>query len=143
MPEIEFPITVTGFDRGVSEVLKARFLSHELTGSWLSVRLVGEEGTRLGVLLGEIARGTYVAFEPKTGRLSFDFCLHNPAIWVPSLNRVVWGCESWWGVISSPEQLRNITDADIENIWYVRALKELSAKADEQESAPSGDVDGT
>lgn len=52
----------------------------------------------------------------------------NPAIFVPELNRIVWGYGSWWGEIESEDKLREITDADIQNVWYVRALKQLNEK---------------
>jgi hypothetical protein len=29
-------------------------------------------------------------------------------------------------VIETPDDLRRITDADIENVWYVRALRDLA-----------------
>ena len=45
---------------------------------------------------------------------------------MPDLKRLVMGYESWWGIIESEEQLRQITNFDIENIWYVKALKALS-----------------
>lgn len=49
----------------------------------------------------------------------------NPAIYVPALDKIVWGYGSWWGEIESEEKLHQITDADIQNVWYVRALKQL------------------
>ncbi|MDR1282420.1 MAG: hypothetical protein LBK99_16600 [Opitutaceae bacterium] len=49
----------------------------------------------------------------------------NPAIYVPDLDKIVWGYDSWWGEIKSEGKLREITDADIQNQWYVRALAQL------------------
>lgn len=57
----------------------------------------------------------------------------NPAIYVPELDEIIWGYGSWWGKIESEENLRQITDADIENVWYVRALKQLAELKDKQE----------
>ena len=85
-------------------------------GSFVSVRPCGDEyedKTYLGLYVGEVAIGDTMS-------------LHNPCIWVPDLKQYIFGCESWWGVIDSEDDLRKITDADIENVWYVRALKELS-----------------
>lgn len=56
----------------------------------------------------------------------------NPAIYIPELDRIVWGYGSWWGKIESEEKLRQITDADIQNVWYVRALKQLSDSANDK-----------
>jgi len=59
---------------------------------------------------------------------------NNPAIYVPEFDKIIWGGESWWGAIKSEETLREITDGDINNVWYVRALKAMSgveSKADD------------
>ena len=50
----------------------------------------------------------------------------NPAIYVPVLDKIIWGYGSWWGPIKSEEHLKQITDEDIQNIWYVKALKQLA-----------------
>ena len=55
----------------------------------------------------------------------------NPAIFIPSLNKIVWGYGSWWGEIASAEKLHQITDSDIQNVWYVRALKQLQSQQPE------------
>lgn len=54
----------------------------------------------------------------------------NPAIWVPDQNRIVWGMGSWWGIIEKEEDLKKITNQDIENVWYVKALKALADGAE-------------
>lgn len=41
------------------------------------------------------------------------------------LQRIIFGAESWWGIIESLEELKDITDDDINNIWYVKALKAM------------------
>lgn len=48
----------------------------------------------------------------------------NPMILIPETKSVVFGAESWWGPIEKEEDLRQITDADIQDIWYVKALKQ-------------------
>jgi hypothetical protein len=68
-------------------------------------------------------------FNPKTGVLEVGLAMHNPAIWVPDLKRIVFGMESWWGVIDNPDDLKQITDADIQNVWYVKALQGLEGGA--------------
>jgi len=35
------------------------------------------------------------------------------------------GCGSWWGAIDNEEDLKDITDSDIENVWYVQLLKKI------------------
>ena len=49
----------------------------------------------------------------------------NPVIFIPDLMRVVLGIESWWVVIKKPKDLKKITDADIQNVWYAKALKSM------------------
>jgi hypothetical protein len=62
--------------------------------------------------------------------------MHNPAIFVPTLGKLLYGCELWWSKISSPDDLRTISDADIDNVWYVQALKSLqAATSDGRETA--------
>ena len=122
-----FPIRVTEIKGEEMKALVPCLWPSTPTGAWVSIRIVGEEGTRLGVFLGDVALGFRANHDPETGLLTIGFGHYNPAIWVPGLNRVVYGCQSWWSVISSPEQLHQITDLDIQNVWYVKALKELTA----------------
>ena len=120
----EFPRTVDGVDVG-------SFTREGVTpaGTWVAVRPCAadcEDKTYLGVYLGDFALGAFVSLHKPSNRLRV-LPHTNPAIYVPDLKRVVRGCESWWGVIKGPDDLRKISDADIENLWYVKALKELSA----------------
>ena len=51
----------------------------------------------------------------------------NPAIFVPELKKIIYGCESWWGTINNQDDLSdlNISDDDIQNTWYVKLLHEM------------------
>ena len=49
----------------------------------------------------------------------------NPAIYVFDLQRIIFGAESWWSIIENQEELKDITDDDINNQWYVKALKAM------------------
>ena len=120
--EIEFPIEISSVDSRVGMPRQS-----SLTGKWVSIRPVGVKETYLGVYLGDFPVAVFSSYNTKTKKLSL-VPHNNPAIYVPDLKRVVWGCESWWGTIKRPEDLEQITDTDIdiENIWYVKALKELS-----------------
>lgn len=126
---MEYPIEVKGIEFGKEEVWKEKCLFSGSCGSMVSVRPCGkeyEDKTYLGVLLGEISTSPRVEYNKGTGVLNVSFSQHNPAIFVPDINKIIFGYESWWGEIESEEQLHQITDADIENVWYVKALKELS-----------------
>lgn len=38
------------------------------------------------------------------------------------------GCGSWWGPVESEKDLEDITDNDIDNVWYVKAWKAMQDK---------------
>ncbi len=125
---MDFPIEVKSIKSGPSPHYREGFGAK--VGDFVSVRPCGEEchdKTFLGIYLGDFPCSLYVDFKKETGELTVDFSMMNPAIFVPDLNKVIRGYESWWGTIKYPEQLYQITDADIDNIWYVKALKILSA----------------
>ena len=97
---------------------------------WVKIRPCsdGAEKTYLGIYIGDFALSLSVRLDEETAILNLAVAMYNPAIFVPDLGRVVFGMESWWGEIESPEQLQQIADADIENVWYVRALRDLADK---------------
>jgi hypothetical protein len=140
-PSFAFPIEVTGIAWSESPMLRPPLLGRRTT--WVAVRPCEGDGKRtyLGFLLGDMALGTSVRFDRESGVLSVSPAMHNPAIWVPDLGRIVMGCGSWWGPVKGPEDLRKITDADINDVWYVRALKDLSKAATPGAPAEPGDAE--
>ena len=60
--------------------------------------------------------------------LSIKTGMTNPAIFVPDLKTIIFGVESWRQRITTESQLRSITDIDIENVWYVKALKQIASE---------------
>jgi hypothetical protein len=125
---MEFPITVKSveWDEDIGNPVSPARLFGAKPGAWVSVRPVGDDKTYLGVMVGDYCTPS-LKFNRETGVLTVTkSLLGNPAMWVPDLARVVMGRESWWGEIKSADNLRRITDADIENVWYVRALKALA-----------------
>lgn len=134
-----YPMAVVGIEWGKAEALQPPPFNRGTT--WVSVRPCDEEckgQTYLGWLLGEIALGQYARLRPD-GILEVSMGMHNPAIFVPDLGRVVYGCGSWWAAIKSLADLRKITNKDIDNVWYVKALKDLGAATD-TEPPPTLDV---
>lgn len=122
-PEIRYPIEVSAVK--ISSLKR----SDKEIGSWVSVRPCAEEyanKTFLGIYLGDLLSSGCESYNIQTKEISV-LLNTNPAIYVPDLKKVIWGMESWWGIIDSPEKMRRITDADIENAWYVRAMKDLSS----------------
>jgi hypothetical protein len=104
------------------------------TGAMVCVRPVAEEyenKTFVGFLIGEAAMGSSIKVEDN--KLQLNFGAYNPAIFVPELGKVIYGMQSWWGIVESEEDFKQITDEDIENVWYVKAFRERLEKAAEEE----------
>lgn len=119
---LEYPIQVHGIHHKDTKVLRPA------DERWVAVRPVGEQHggkTYLGVMLGRMALSCGVWF--RDGILEVEPAFHNPAIYVPDLHEVVMGSGSWWSEITTPDELSQISDLDIESVWYVRALKDLGS----------------
>lgn len=100
------------------------------TGSLVKIKPCGEKygnKTYLGFYIGDIALGSYITVTE--GKIQLNFGHHNPAIYVPELKEVIYGCASWWSEITSEEDLKDITDNDIENVWYVKMLRNIKNEA--------------
>ena len=94
------------------------------SGDLVKVKPVNEKygnKTYAGFLIGEIALGSSIKVD--TECIQLDFSGHNPAIFVPELGEDIYGCESWWSSIKNLDELKDITDEDIANVWYVKFLK--------------------
>jgi len=50
------------------------------------------------------------------------------AIFVPELGEIIYGYASWWGHINSVDEIKDISDDDIDNVWYVQMLKAMETK---------------
>lgn len=102
-------------------------LSRAKPGALVKVRPCGddnpEDKTYLGIFLGELPTGLSFAFNRETGTLLVEPGSGNPAMLVPELGRIVFGCESWWSEVKNADELPQITDEMIENIPYVKALR--------------------
>jgi len=95
-------------------------------GKFVMVRKAGEDVTRLGLMLGEMPISVMALQEPnEQDTVRLVPAMHNPCIYVFDTCQLVYGIESWWGEIETEGQLRQITDGDIDNVWYVKALKQL------------------
>ena len=120
---IEYPITVNGIE---SEEIKPHTLGYEC-GTLCEIRPCGEEyenKSYLGIYLGELPISISTSYDTNTGVLK-NRAVNNPAIFVPELKKIIYGCESWWREIESTKDVKGISDEDIENTWYVGLLKKL------------------
>lgn len=119
---VKFPITVTRINAKTAQP-RGR---HSQVGMLVKIRPCGDEKTYLGLYVGDLPRDLDISWAEKSNEL-FVSVTSNPAIFVPALNRVVRGDESWWSIIEKPEDAtRMISDSDIQNSPCVVMLKSLA-----------------
>ena len=120
--EFKYPMEISGIKNN-----PPRNINTKETGSLVKIRPCSEKyknKTYLGIYIGEVSIEAITGLYTKTNILNI-MSLTNPAIFVPELKKVIFGCESWWGYIKSEEELKQITDNDIDNVWYVQLLKQM------------------
>ena len=61
-------------------------------------------------------------------KLLCDWSFYNPAIYIPELGVTVYGCESWWSKINTTDDFSDISDLDIQNVWYVKLIEKFLNK---------------
>jgi hypothetical protein len=84
--------------------------------------------TYFGIYIGEIPLSISHSIDDD-GVVTAKKTMYNPAIFIPELNDIVYGCESWWGKIKDEEDLKKlITDKVINDVWYVKLLNGLYKK---------------
>lgn len=121
---IEYPITVSGI---VTEGIKYNDSWQYKIGTLCAIRPCAEEyegKTYLGIYLGDLPISHHITHDPKTKILKVG-TMDNPAIFVPDLNKIIFGCASWWHKIENIDEIKDITKEDIENTWYVKLIKKL------------------
>lgn len=96
-------------------------------GKPVRVRPCGDEyknKTYIGIYLGDLFMQNAVSYHEDTKELTI-IPTTNPAIFVPELKKIIYGAESWWNIISDIDNIKDITDTDIDNTWYVQLLKAM------------------
>ncbi|MGN0414882.1 MAG: hypothetical protein ACI4FX_05270, partial [Agathobacter sp.] len=120
---IEYPLTVSGIENAPVDTTG---LGHEC-GCLVEIRPCREEyggKSYIGIYLGDLPIRIMSSFDRRTGVLK-NSALTNPAIFVPELRKIIYGCESWWHEIKSMENFEGISEEDIENTWYVQLLRAM------------------
>jgi hypothetical protein len=128
---MNIPEGITKLDcRGIqTPKLEKGPLSYVKPGSYVSIRPANDDRTYLGIYLGDMPIGVAgIQRKGEEDTIMLSRTQPNPCIFIPQLEQLFYGMESWWGEIKVPEDLHQITDADIESVWYVQALKSLLAK---------------
>lgn len=126
---IEYPIQVNSIKYN-----KPKQLMMGRAGSLVKIRPCNKEyggKTYLGLYLGNQPWSQTVSYNKELGELTVGMAT-NPAIYVFDLQRIIFGAESWWGIIESLEELKDITDDDINSQWYVKALKAMHNEEPEE-----------
>jgi hypothetical protein len=123
---IEYPITVKDIEN--PELRKEGRLYAKQIGKLVKIRPCAEEyngKTYLGLFLGVLPIEPTARYNSETQVLKLEL-VDNPAIWVLELNKIIYGYESFWGIIDDPSEIKEITTDQIANLPYMRALKELT-----------------
>ena len=97
------------------------------SGCFVSIKPCAEEykgKTYLGLYLGDLPWMSNVSYNEDEKILNVGV-IHNPAIYVFSLKKIIFGAESWWCKIDSSEDMKDISEEDINNTWYVKLLKAM------------------
>lgn len=119
---IEYPVTINGIE---NKEIDTTGLGHTV-GCLCEIRPCDEQyqnKSYLGIYLGELPISIISSLNDN-GILT-NSALTNPAVFVPALKKIIYGCESWWREIKDINDFKNISDEDIENQWYVQLLKQL------------------
>lgn len=123
---IEYPLTINALELSKEPAIEDGFSGK--IGDLVKVRPCAEEyqnKTFLGIYLGEMDIGLHASLNTGTKVLSV-YRIHNLAIFVPEIKKIIYGCGSWWGKIKDESELKAISDNDIDNTWYVRLLKDMA-----------------
>ena len=123
---IEYPIEVNEIKFDYKMPFDCYCMDKNNIGQLVKIRPCAEEykdQTYLGILLGELPIGIYT--QKKKDEIKELMFSYNPAIYVFELKKIIFGLESWWGKIQSVDEINDISDEDISNIWYVKILKEV------------------
>lgn len=121
---IEYPLAINGIE---NMKIETSGLGHEC-GCLCEIKPCGEEYEKksyIGFYLGDLPIAIHSSFDRNTGILE-NRTMNNPAIFVPELKKIIYGCESWWREIESVEDFKGISEDDINNTWYVKMLNELN-----------------
>lgn len=111
------------------------FLSFTKQGAMVKIRPCAEKynnKTYVGFYLGDLPLSVSVGVHGDT--LVTSLGSENPAIFVPELGEIIFGAESWWREINSEKELSDITDDDIQNVWYVKMLKAIQERKKDEQS---------
>lgn len=119
---LQFPIEV-------NEIINSPVVPDKLypaePGTLCRVRLCGSlDGTKplIGIYAGELPDEIYSSYDCKTKSVVNQLS-KSTAIFVPELKRLVYGCECFWSVIKSRQELKDLVSSDTDFAFYSKFLK--------------------
>lgn len=129
---IRYPLTVTDIEM---EDFLSLASSLDEPGTPVIARFMedGKPMTSLGFFLGDFVISPVVSYDKEDGVLSVKG-LRNPAMFVPSVGRVVWGCESWWHV-TNEEDLRRLFGDDDPQTRLAMAWMDMAGRTKQERGA--------
>lgn len=119
---IEYPIQVNAIE---SEKLEGMMMY--VSGSLVKIKPCAKEyegKTYLGLYLGHLPWTNTISYDEEKQVLKVGV-VHNPAIYVFALKKIIFGAESWWCKIESPEDMKDISEEEINNTWCVKLLRAM------------------
>lgn len=119
---IEYPIQVNAI-----ETEKLEGMMMYASGCLVQIKPCAEEykgKTYLGLYLGDLPIMNNISYDEEKQVLKVG-AVHNPAIYVFALKKIIFGAESWWHKINSPEEMKEISKEEINNTWYVKLLNSM------------------
>lgn len=136
---IEYPITVNEI---VQTPIDATGHSYEV-GNLCEIRLCSDpqpyvktsddeshiNDTYIGIYIGDLPLMITSSFDQKSGTLT-NTAIPNAAFFVPELKRIVYGSESFHRKLDNIDNLKGISNEDIDNIWYVKLLRAASTNTE-------------
>lgn len=93
-------------------------------------KYIYNEKTYIGIYIGDLPIQILTSYKESTGQL-INSTMNNPAIFVPELKKIIYGCESWWKTIRSVDEFSKISNEDINNTWYVKLLQSMDQPEEE------------
>ncbi|MBO5435059.1 hypothetical protein J6A31_04480 [bacterium] len=122
---IEFPIEVNEIENTPIDTAFTG-LGHTC-GEIVEIRPCGEEyndKSFIGIYIGDLPMQLSSSYNSESKTLR-NYAIPNPAIFVPELKKIIFGVESFWRKIDSIDDFKGISDADIDNTWYIQLMKSL------------------
>ena len=121
---IKYPLTIQGIDNGEIDTSGLECECGTLCEiSPCSKKYEGK--SYIGIYLGDFPIDIITSYHSKTGILE-NRTMNNPAIFVPKLKKIIYGCQSWWREIESIEDFKGISKEDIENTLKLLHMEQSS-----------------